>query len=57
MEFEKQFLPHSVHRALELDGPDVLPLTSPYEVVNTPSDILSQFNDVSMEKGKHLTYH
>lgn len=53
MEFEKQFVSQVLHRALELDGPEVIPLTGQFEDINTPAQVLEQFNDITFVKGKN----
>lgn len=54
MELERQFVPQSLQEALELDGPDELPLSSQFDDVNAPYDVLNKFNDLlSYKKGKN----
>lgn len=54
MDLERQFVPQCLHIGLELDGPEALPLSSQFDDVNAPSDVLNKFNDVSSYmKGKN----
>lgn len=56
MEFERQFVPQCVHTALEIDGPEAFPLSSQLQDISAPSEVLSQFNDISFLKGKRYIY-
>lgn len=52
MELARQFVPLTLHTALESDGAEALPLSSRYEDVETPTQILNKFDAISYDKGK-----
>lgn len=55
MELERQFVPQCLQEALELDGPDELPLSNRYEDINSPFDVIRKFNGaLTYYKGKEI---
>lgn len=51
MELERQFVPLSLHKAFEADGPEASPLSSEYEDVDSPTEVLNKFDYISYDKG------
>lgn len=51
-EMARQFIPLNIHRALEADSSEALPLSSPEYTINKPVDDISKFDDISFNKGE-----
>lgn len=51
MEMGRQFVPQCLHKAFESDGPESLPLSSDYDDVDSPAEVLNKFDVISYNKG------